>query len=146
MKAHKLLTLIQSSKPGRNNRSMQPLYSEDTVAKSRRLASAQLREPLSKTSLNRDFLVKQYDRLYQLFLRFAVVSQEPKVTWKRDRQGRSHFQIYNPSTEKYHYFDSEQDALIWLDRDRFGSVSRSRAQKFAEGENPISKPDGRVCR
>lgn len=137
MKVHKLLTLIQSSKSDRNNRSMQPLYNEDTVSKNRRLALAQLREPLPQTSLNWDFLVQQCDRLCQLFVHFVEISQEPKVTWKRDRQERSYFEIYDPYTEKYHHFDSEQDALIWLDQDRFGNAARSRYQKFAESSEKL---------
>jgi hypothetical protein len=124
MKAHQLFTLIQLNKSGRTR------HSEDTVTKNRKLAFAQLRKPLPQTPLNWVFLIKQCDRLYQFFVHFAETSQEPKVTWKRDRQGRSYFQIYDPFTEKYYYFDSKQNALIWLDRDRFTSALRSHYQQF----------------
>ncbi|NJL20859.1 MAG: hypothetical protein HC895_08660 [Leptolyngbyaceae cyanobacterium SM1_3_5] len=65
------------------------------------------------------FLANQFDRLWQAFVRFAETTQEPKVTWRRDRWGRSYLEIYDFSTKKHYRFDSEQDARIWLDRDRF---------------------------
>jgi hypothetical protein len=132
MKAHQLFNLIQSTKLGRNNRLMQSRHTEEIVTKSRRLALVQLRKPFPQTPLNWAFLLKQCDRLCQFFVHFAETSQEPKVSWKRDRQGRSYFQIYDPFTEKYHCFDSEQNALIWLEQGRFTSASRSHHQQFTK--------------
>lgn len=137
MKAHKLFTLIQSTKSGGNNRLRQLFYGKDIDIKNQKLVLTQSREPLPQISLNWNFLVKQGDHLWQFFLHFAEISQEPTVTRKQDRQGRSHFQIYNPSTGTYHYFNSEQDTLVWLDRDRFGKTSQSLHQNLAESSEKV---------
>lgn len=54
----------------------------------------------------------------QLFMIRPMPSEEPKVSWKRDRQGNSHLEIYDPTTAKRHYFSSEKDALIWVEKRR----------------------------
>jgi hypothetical protein len=41
---------------------------------------------------------------------------EPKVVWKSDRYGEPYLEVYDPETKASHYFTSEQDALIWLER------------------------------
>ncbi|MBF2050935.1 MAG: hypothetical protein IGS54_26845 [Elainella sp. C42_A2020_010] len=41
---------------------------------------------------------------------------EPEVNWKTDRYGEPYLEIYDPATKKFHYFTSDQDALIWLER------------------------------
>lgn len=40
---------------------------------------------------------------------------EPSIVWKLDRQNHPYLEIYDPMTQKYHFFRSEQDALVWLE-------------------------------
>jgi hypothetical protein len=88
--------------------------------KSRNLSvSTQSHCSLSQTSLGWTLFVKQLDRLWQFLTEFARISQGLKVTWKRDRRGRMYLEIYDFSTEKHYRFDSEQDARIWIDCDRY---------------------------
>lgn len=104
---------------------MSPLHHEDTATKDRALASIQPHELLSQRSLNWKLLTKQFDRLWQALVKFAETTQEPKVTWMRDRQGHSYFKIYDPLTGQHHYADSEQEARIWLERSLYQHTKRN---------------------
>jgi hypothetical protein len=88
--------------------------------KSRNLSVSTLpKKALSQTSSVWRALVTKLAQLQTLFVHITQTSQELKVTWKRDRHGQAYLEIYNPSTKKHHRFDSEQDAIIWLDHDRY---------------------------
>ncbi|MBD2071660.1 hypothetical protein H6F93_29770 [Leptolyngbya sp. FACHB-671] len=58
----------------------------------------------------------QFDRIWQLFTTKSPGSTDLKVVWKNNRQGERYLQIYDVTTEKRHYFDSEQEARIWLEK------------------------------
>jgi predicted 3-demethylubiquinone-9 3-methyltransferase (glyoxalase superfamily) len=115
MKAHKPFAFIQFNQSARNNQSMQPLHNENTAMQNYELVSVQSCEPLAETSLIRKSFVK-FNQLWQALVRSVRTTQEPKVTWIRDRQGYSYFKIYDPLTEQHHYTDSEQEARIWLEQ------------------------------
>ncbi|NJR55466.1 MAG: hypothetical protein HC768_13400 [Acaryochloris sp. CRU_2_0] len=91
---------------------MQTLYNEEAATDS---------QPISQTTSNWSFLVQQLNKLSQVLVSFLEGSQEPKVTWKRDRRGYTYFEAYDPMTGKHHHFDSEQSVRIWLDRSRYSS-------------------------
>lgn len=57
-------------------------------------------------------LAYSLDRLVAALLK----TPEPKVVWRSNRSGEPYLEIYDPETEKLHYFTSEQEALIWLER------------------------------
>jgi ribonuclease HI len=78
----------------------------------------QPQESLPKNSLRWKFLANQFARLWQFLDQFLEINQEIKATWRRDHRGRSYLEIYDSSTNKHYRFESEQDALIWLDRPR----------------------------
>lgn len=105
---------------------MQPLYNENTAMKNYEATSVQVREQFAQTSIIQKVLVKQFDRLCQAFVRSVRTTQEPQITWMRDRQGHSYFKIYDPLTEKHHYADSEQEVRIWLDCDRYQQTRTQR--------------------
>jgi hypothetical protein len=109
MQGYKLLAFVQAIKPNRSTQSMQTLHNEEAVTNS---------QPISQTTSNWKFLVQQLNGLCQALVSFLEVSQEPKVTWKRDRRDYTYFEVYDPMTEKHHRFDSEQNVRIWLDRSR----------------------------
>lgn len=88
---------------------MQTLDNEEAATNSR---------PISQTTSNWKFLVQQLSGLCQALVSFLAGSQEPKVTYKRDRQGYTYFEVYDPMTEKHHRFDSEQNVRIWVDQSR----------------------------
>jgi hypothetical protein len=109
MPGHKLLTFVHSITSDRSTQSMQTLHNEEAVTNS---------QPIPQTLSNWNFLVRQLNGLCQALVSFLEVSQELKVTWKRDRRGYTYFEVYDPMTEKHHRFDSEQNVRIWLDRAR----------------------------
>ncbi|MBD2000002.1 hypothetical protein H6G00_25885 [Leptolyngbya sp. FACHB-541] len=58
----------------------------------------------------------RFDRIWQLFTNNSPGSTDLKVVWKNNCQGERYLQIYDVTTEKRHYFDSEQEARIWLEK------------------------------
>lgn len=92
----------------------------------RRFASTQSYRSLPRTSVYRKLLAHQFDRLWQAVIRFTETTQEPKIRLRRGRQGQLYFEVYDCFTEKKYRFDSEQDARIWLDRDRFRQTETQR--------------------
>jgi hypothetical protein len=80
-----------------------------------------LRNSTSVFKLSR--FATQIDRLHQHCLNFwdtlirsSVANREPKVDWKRDRQGNTYLEIFDPTTEMHWYFQSEQEARVWFDQ------------------------------
>ncbi len=43
------------------------------------------------------------------------IGSEPKVTWKRDRQGRSYYEVIDSMRHQTHKFDTAQATRIWLE-------------------------------
>jgi hypothetical protein len=78
-------------------------------------------ELLSQTSLNWESLVRQLKGLCRVLVHFSEFSQEPKITWRRDRHGELSIEVYDPITEQHYSFDSSQDVLVWLDQTRYQS-------------------------
>jgi hypothetical protein len=55
------------------------------------------------------------NQLWQLFTRALTYSSEPTAVWESDRPGNRYLKVYDPSSQKTYYFDSEEAALIWFD-------------------------------
>lgn len=111
MQGHKLLACVQFIQSSRNTQSMRTSHNEAATSS----------QPISQTISSWKFLVQQLSGLCQALVSFSEGSQEPKVTWKRDRRGYTYFEVYDPMTEKHHRFDSEQNVRIWLERSRYQS-------------------------
>jgi hypothetical protein len=43
-------------------------------------------------------------------------NREPKVFHRRDRQGYSYLEIYDPTSGKTHAFNTAHEARVWLER------------------------------
>ncbi len=52
----------------------------------------------------------------QHLVRALASSQEPQILQKRDRQGQSYFQVYDPVSQSHHRFATEADLRTWLDQ------------------------------
>ncbi|MBW4514304.1 MAG: hypothetical protein KME11_03670 [Timaviella obliquedivisa GSE-PSE-MK23-08B] len=42
--------------------------------------------------------------------------REPKVYHRRDRQGYSYLEVYDPASRKTHTFKTTHEARVWLER------------------------------
>ena len=42
--------------------------------------------------------------------------REPKVYHRRDRQGYSYLEVYDPTSRKTHIFKTAHEARVWLER------------------------------
>jgi hypothetical protein len=42
--------------------------------------------------------------------------REPKVYHRRDRQGCSYLEVYDPTSRKTHIFKTSHEARVWLER------------------------------
>ncbi|MBE9180002.1 hypothetical protein IQ268_15640 [Oculatella sp. LEGE 06141] len=49
----------------------------------------------------------------------CTIPSELQVSWKNNLRGQSYLEVFDPLTQKHHRFGSEQDALIWIERQRF---------------------------
>jgi hypothetical protein len=58
----------------------------------------------------------RFNWIWQLLTTSLIRSTDPKVVWKNNRQGKRYLQIYDVTTEKQYYFESEQEARIWLEK------------------------------
>lgn len=58
--------------------------------------------------------VRRFSMLTE-FLMADVGKEEPQVTWRRNRRGHFHLEIYDPMSQSYQYFGSEQGAKVWLE-------------------------------
>lgn len=85
---------------------------------------------LSRIPLKRRRLNQQIARLWQVFISVLSHELEPKVTWKRNRQGVSYLRLYDPRTGQHHYFASEQEARIWLEQSRYASFQAERTEHY----------------
>lgn len=56
------------------------------------------------------------NRIWQLLATHLRGSTDLKVTWKNNRQGKRYLQVYDLTTATRHYFESEQEARIWLEK------------------------------
>ena len=78
--------------------------------------SNQLSARFIERSLMQRFLSKSIHVLGRFIRSSLIYSSDPKVVWKRDRQGLVYLQAYDPRTNSYHYFSSEQDVRIWIEQ------------------------------
>ena len=54
--------------------------------------------------------------LFQRIRRYLVVNRiEPDVRQKCDRFGNFYWQIYDPISRSYLFFNSEREVRVWLD-------------------------------
>lgn len=72
---------------------------------------------LSLTHIGLDFSKKiRLDRITRFLTNVLIDHAELKVNWQHNRQGNSSLEIFDPLTQKRHYFQSEQDALVWIEQ------------------------------
>jgi hypothetical protein len=57
-----------------------------------------------------------WERLWE---RFFILDSQLQVSQKHDRAGSEYYQIDHPLSSQTQVFRSEQDAIAWLDRQRF---------------------------
>jgi hypothetical protein len=58
----------------------------------------------------------QLEQWFNALERTAMQQTAPTAHWKHSRQGKMYLEIYDPATAQYHYFGSEEEALIWLEK------------------------------
>ncbi|MEC4892917.1 MAG: hypothetical protein SAL07_13035 [Oscillatoria sp. PMC 1051.18] len=56
------------------------------------------------------------DIVWEYLLNITVRSSEPRIYEKRDRYGKTYWQVYDPVTNFCYSFDSENEVRIWLER------------------------------
>lgn len=56
------------------------------------------------------------DRLWDSLSPILMTTSEPQLEWKRDRRGNTYLQLIEPLTERRWYFQSEQEAILWLEQ------------------------------
>jgi hypothetical protein len=54
--------------------------------------------------------------LWQRWIKALAGDREPRVFHRRDRQGHSYLEVYDPTTRKTHRFDTAQEVRVWLER------------------------------
>lgn len=42
--------------------------------------------------------------------------REPKIYHRRDRQGHSYLELYDPASRKIHIFETSHEARVWLEQ------------------------------
>lgn len=57
-----------------------------------------------------------FNWIRQLLVTALLPSTDPKVHWKRNLQDNLYLEIYDPMTAEHHYFESEQEARIWIEK------------------------------
>jgi hypothetical protein len=101
--------------------------------KSRNLSVLSLsQKTLSQTSSVWRAIATKLAQLQTFFVHITKTSQDLEVTWRCNLHGQAYIEIYDPSTEKHHRFDSEQDAMIWLDRDRYRQTATQEKELVKE--------------
>lgn len=50
-----------------------------------------------------------------LIINFLVNGSEPKIYQKQNRHGEIYFRVYDPFTQRYYKFNSEQEVRVWLE-------------------------------
>jgi hypothetical protein len=61
---------------------------------------------------------KRFDlgKIAQKLVNLLSSDREPKVYHRRDRQGYSYLEVYDPASCKTHIFKTTHDVRIWLER------------------------------
>jgi hypothetical protein len=54
--------------------------------------------------------------VWQFCLRCFLERQEPKIYWKRDRQGNSYYEVYDPLTRQRQNLASVREVRAWLEQ------------------------------
>lgn len=86
--------------------------------------SRQARLPLSKLWQGSRNLV---ENIAQNLL-FALTSrEEPRIRQARDRQGRTFWQVYDPSTGFQSRFSSEDEVRVWLEEQYKASHTNAKS-------------------
>ena len=93
---------------------------EATVVKTyRTIISFDLLSPNHRPSLFREigqafvtFVIKALDRYV---VKPLLAGSEPKISVKRDRQGRLFWQVWDPVTKVSATFYSQQDVMVWIE-------------------------------
>jgi hypothetical protein len=52
----------------------------------------------------------------QRWIDALVGNREPRVFHRRDRQGYSYLEVYDPASGKTHYFHTTHEVRVWLER------------------------------
>jgi hypothetical protein len=54
--------------------------------------------------------------LWQRWIQALVGNQEPQIFHRRDRQGYSYLEVYDPTSGKTHSFNTTQEVRVWLEQ------------------------------
>jgi hypothetical protein len=71
--------------------------------------------PVNVRSFSRTRIYTKFNQIWQFFISTLADSSEPTAVWKSDRAGNQYLEVYDPSSQKTYYFESEQAALAWFD-------------------------------
>ncbi len=66
------------------------------------------------TKLRRN-IVKKLNELGDRWTRLSTYA-EPKIWERKDRYGNIYYRIYDPKSDRYIYFNSEEEVRWWLDK------------------------------
>jgi hypothetical protein len=58
----------------------------------------------------------QQTTLWQRWIQVLAGNQEPQIFHRRDRQGHSYLEVYDPTSGKTHQFDTTKEVRIWLEQ------------------------------
>jgi hypothetical protein len=59
--------------------------------------------------------------LWQRWIDALTGNREPQIFHRRDGQGHSYLEVYDPTTSKTHRFETTQEVRIWLERRYYNS-------------------------
>jgi hypothetical protein len=60
-------------------------------------------------------VVPQRSGLWQRLINALVGNREPQIFHRRDRQGHSYLEVYDPTSGQVHRFETTQEVRVWLE-------------------------------